>query len=187
MGSDPERRRNNKPCPAAVRAVLKGRWPEPINEMLSAIDRHDGTLWAMPVVSGIESRAVGSVVDFVIMVIAAQVGGIDQNRAVLVERWLSGLRAMISSQADRDILTRASRDIWYEGLSRDELQTAIAGLYAAVASLNAGNYPGYLRESEWRHHSGDERLNGHPLPDRLRHLIELFPDAIDQTVGRKTH
>ena len=112
-------------------------WPEPINEMLSAIDRQDGTLWAMPVVNALESRSAGSGIDFAIEVIAAQAANMAKDRAALVERWLADLRAMVSAGADTDVLGRASRDIWYHDLSRDELQTAIARLYDAFACLRA--------------------------------------------------
>ena len=64
-------------------------WPEPINEMLSAIDRQDGTLWAMPVVNALELRSAGSGIDFAIEVIAAQAANMAKDRAALVERWLA--------------------------------------------------------------------------------------------------
>ena len=35
-------------------------WPEPINQMLSAIDRKERTLWAMPIVAALESRSLGT-------------------------------------------------------------------------------------------------------------------------------
>jgi hypothetical protein len=151
-------------------------WPEPISEMLLEIDRHDGTLWAMPVVNALESQSPGSSLDFAIKVIAAQLGNLSKDRASLAERWLADLKRMVSSPTDPDTLTRASRDIWYHDLSRDEFQTAIAGLYAALASLQAKNYPGYRRETAMALAVGASGQDGRPLPDKLRYIIEFFPN-----------
>jgi hypothetical protein len=154
------------------------QWPEPINEMLSAIDRRDGTLWAMPIVTALESQSVGSALDLGITVLTAQLPALGKERAALAERWLADMMGMKNGSVDPGVLGNISRDIWFHGSSRDETQTAIARLYAALSSLKANNHLGYHREVAMALAVGMSDPDGRPNPDRVSHLIELFLKAI---------
>jgi hypothetical protein len=154
------------------------QWPEPINEMLSAIDRQDGTLWAMPIVSALESQSAGSALDMAITALTAQLPGLGDARAALAERWLTDLKAMRGVNADPAIAGSLSREIWFYGGSRDEVQTAIARLYAALSSLKAKSDLGYRREIAMALAVVTSDPDGRLNVDKLRHLIELFVQVI---------
>jgi hypothetical protein len=153
-------------------------WPEPINEMLSAIDRRDGTLWAMPIVSALELQSAGSALDIAITALTAQLPGLGDERAALAERWLADLNAMKGANVDPATVGSLSRDIWFHSGSRDETQTAIARLYAALSNLKAKSDLGYRREVAMALAVGMSDPDGRPNADRLRHLIDLFVQVI---------
>lgn len=154
------------------------QWPEPINEILSAIDRQDGTLWTMPIVSALELQSAGSALDMAIGVLTAQLPGLGNERAALAERWLVDLKAMRGASVAPATVGNLSREIWFHGGSRDEVQTAIARLYAAASSLKAKSDLGYRREIAMALAIAVSDEDGRVNVDKLRHLIELFVQTI---------
>lgn len=149
-------------------------WLEPINDALSALDRQDGTLWAMPIVDALESQSVGSALDLGIATVRAQLSALSEERAAMAERWLADLTAMKQTSVAPATVGSLSRAIWFHGGSRDGIQTAIVRLYAALSSSKAKNDGGYRREVAMAIAVGTSDPDGRPNADMVHHLIVLF-------------
>jgi hypothetical protein len=113
--------------------------------MMLAFERKD-PWWPLPVINDLESMNTGNALSWACAFIASQLPECD-NRDANRKRaaWLAEIRTLPQTRPSVEELYKRSREVWYDGGTRDRIQTAISRLYEAVVGLIDGNHRGYCR------------------------------------------
>src|SRR5262245_37331469 len=123
--------------------------PQPVFEMLVAIDRKDPPMWPLFLARSLERRAPGKSIKWAAAFLRLQLRAAEND---LIARrrheWLAELERLISEPLTLEELARRSREIWYtEG--RDAVQAAISRLYEVLAGLLNDNQAGCCKAVAW--------------------------------------
>lgn len=160
---------------------------QPVSEMMLAVERQD-LWWPLPVIDDLESINTGNALNWACAFITSQIPECDNHDANRKRvAWLAEIRTLPQTRPSLEDLARRSREVWYDGGTRDRIQTAIARLFEAVAGLIYGNHPGYCRAVAMAIRAAGGADVGQPSLAVLEQIIKVYlseranhPDDIRQ-------
>lgn len=159
---------------------------DPVQEVREALDREDTGLWLLPIVVAIESQRKRSAIDWGVEFLRGRLDHVEPHRRTIQEHWLTELETFKSIGPEADDVLRRGREIWYYEGDRDELQTAIARLYEALAALLKGDFAGYSRATAMAVAVSLLDARGRPVPDRVQEVVESFDRWRGSSRGHNT-
>jgi hypothetical protein len=153
---------------------------QPVYEMLLAMDRNE-LCWSLPAIRDLEAIATGKALEWVCAFIESQMHEAGDAERTKRTAWIAELREMRSSGLTADELGHKSRAVWYDGGTRDAIQTSISRLYEAAASLAGGNHWGYCRAVAMAIGVAVDGFDGKRSISTLECLVDSFLDQRQST------